>query len=60
MGLMHVVLSDLGNNLCSKNKGVDQLCGYRTADLHLCFPIYAKNQVFSCCGSYGKMIHSDS
>ena len=24
-------------NICSKNKGTDQLCGYRTADLHLFF-----------------------
>ena len=24
-------------NLCSENKGVDQLRGYHTADLHLCF-----------------------
>ena len=35
--------------LCSKNKGADQLCGYRTADLRLCFLVfsYAKKQVFS-------------
>ena len=25
--------------LCSKNKGADQLCGYRKADVRLCFPI---------------------
>ena len=25
--------------MCSKNKGADQLCGYREADLHLCLPI---------------------
>ena len=25
--------------LCSENKGADQLCGYRTADLRLCFRI---------------------
>ena len=24
---------------CSENKGADQLCGYREADLHLCFRI---------------------
>ena len=30
------------NYLCSENKGADQLCGYRTADLRLCFRIYAK------------------
>ena len=24
---------------CSENKGTDQLCGYRTADLRLCFRI---------------------
>ena len=23
--------------LCSENKGADQLCGYRTTDLRLCF-----------------------
>ena len=28
--------------LCSENKGVDQLRGYREADLRLCFRIYAK------------------
>ena len=27
--------------LCSENKGADQLCDYREADLHLCFR-YAK------------------
>ena len=32
--------------LCSKNKGADQLCGYREADLRLCFRI-CKNQIFS-------------
>ena len=32
--------------LCSKNKGADQLWGYRTADLCLCFRI-CKYQVFS-------------
>ena len=31
--------------LCSKNKDADQLCGYRTADLHLCYRIF-KNRVF--------------
>ena len=25
--------------LCSQNKGADQLCGYHTADLRLCFHI---------------------
>ena len=29
--------------LCSENKGADQLCGYRTADLHLCFA-YSKGR----------------
>ena len=29
-------------NLCSKNKGGDQLRGYHEADLRLCFRIYAK------------------
>ena len=32
--------------LCSENKGADQLCGYREADLRLCFRI-CKNPVFS-------------
>ena len=27
---------------CSENKGADQLCGYRTADLRLCFRICKK------------------
>ena len=31
---------------CSENKGADQLCGYREADLRLCFRI-CKNPVFS-------------
>ena len=30
--------------LCSENKGADQLRGYREADLHLCFRIYAKSR----------------
>ena len=29
-------------NLSSKNKGTNQLLGYRAADLHLCFGIYKK------------------
>ena len=33
-------------SLCSENKGDDQLCGYRTADLRLCFCI-CKKHVFS-------------
>ena len=37
--------------LCSKNKGADQLRGYREADLHLCFRI-CKKPVFSQGGSY--------
>ena len=32
--------------LCSENKVADQLCGYRTADLRLCFRI-RKKSVFS-------------
>ena len=41
-----IEISDLGlveglYYLCNKTKGADQLCGYRTADLHLCFE-YAK------------------
>ena len=32
--------------LCSENKGADQLCGYREADLRLCFRI-CKMLVFS-------------
>ena len=35
----------------SENKGADQLCGYRTADLRLCFRI-CKNPVFSRRGSF--------
>ena len=31
---------------CNENKGADQLCGYRTADLRLCFRI-CKKLVFS-------------
>ena len=33
-------------DLCSENKGVDQLRGYREADLRLCFRI-CKKPVFS-------------
>ena len=33
-------------NLCSANKGADQLRGYRKADLRLCFRI-CQNPVFS-------------
>ena len=36
---------------CSENKGADQLCGYREADLCLCFCI-CKKLVFSRRGSY--------
>ena len=32
--------------LCNENKGADQLCGYREADLRLCFRI-CKMLVFS-------------
>ena len=35
----------------AKNKGADQLRGYRKADLRLCFRI-CKKQLFSRCGSY--------
>ena len=43
--------------LCSENKGADQLCGYRKADLSLCFRI-CKNTVFSRRGSFdnGKIL----
>ena len=40
--------------LCSKNKGADQLRGYREADLRLCFRI-CKKPVFSRGGSYNRM-----
>ena len=30
--------------LCSENKGADQLCGYRKADLRLCFRICKKKR----------------
>ena len=36
--------------LCSKNKGADQLRGYRKSDLRLCFHIF-KKPVFSQRGS---------
>ena len=36
--------------LCSENKGADQLCGYRTTDLRLCFRI-CKTPIFSERGS---------
>ena len=36
---------------CSENKGADQLCGHRKADLRLCFRIF-KKPVFSQRGSY--------
>ena len=41
-------ISDLGRGivLCSENKGADRLCGYRTADMRLCFRI-CKKPVFS-------------
>ena len=38
--------------LYSENKGADQLCGYREADLRLCFRI-CKKPVFSQRGSFG-------
>ena len=38
---------------CSENKGADQLCGYHTTDLRLCFHI-CKNPVFSRRGSNNK------
>ena len=37
---------------CSENKGADQLCGYRTTDLRLCFRI-CKNPAFSLRGLNG-------
>ena len=36
--------------LCSENKGADQLCSYRTADLRLCFRL-CRLLVFPCGGS---------
>ena len=41
--------------LCSENKGADQLCGYREADLRLCFRI-CKKPVFSRRGSYDSIL----
>ena len=38
---------------CSENKDADQLCGYREADLRLCFPP-CKLLVFSRTGSFMK------
>ena len=43
--------------LCSENKGADQLCGYREADLRLCFRI-RKTLVFSRRGPNGG-VHPD-
>ena len=33
-------------NLCSENKDADQLHVYSTADLRLCFRIYAKSRFY--------------
>ena len=44
--------------LCSENKGADQLRGYRTADLCLCFGIF-KKQVFSGRSSYKSLKMAD-
>ena len=38
-------ISDLGSRY-SEDKGADQLCGYREADLRLCFRI-CKKRIFS-------------
>ena len=52
-------MTDLGGrgivlSVFSENKGADQLCGYCTADLRLCFHIHVcKNLVISGCGSNG-------
>ena len=43
--------------LCSENKGVDQLRGYREADLRLCFRI-RKTLVFSLRGSFDVLMFS--
>ena len=32
----------IAHNLCSEEKGADQLPGYRVVDLGLCFRIYKK------------------
>ena len=42
---------------CSKNKGADQLRGYREADLRLCFRM-CKKSVFSRRGSFMIMLLS--
>ena len=39
-------------NVCSENKGADQLRSYREADLRLCFRI-CKKPVCSRCSSFG-------
>ena len=39
---------------CSENKGADQLCGYREADLRLCFRL-CRLLVFPCGGSFTNM-----
>ena len=48
-------------NLCSENKGADQLRGHREADLHLCFRI-CKMLVFSndyCIANSKEHTHDD-
>ena len=45
---------------CSKNKGVDQLCSYCTADLRLCFRLFCCfSFVAARCGSNPVCIEAD-
>ena len=37
-----IKIEEGSHNPCSENKGADQLCGYREADLRLCFRICKK------------------
>ena len=51
-GLKFCILGSRGIVLpCSENKYADQLCGYREADLRLCFRICTL-LVFLRCGSF--------
>ena len=51
IGILNQVEPKMGCTVRLENKGADQLCGYCTADLRLCFCI-CKNLVFSCRGLF--------
>ena len=44
---------------CTENKGADKVCGYRTADLRLCFRI-CKKQIFAIRGSFSQTVSLQS